>query len=128
MRTGGANVPGRMKKSESKDMSEFEIVVPALDKASTSYVQNLLQLCFHGCRMSSWHGWRVDLKYRSAGHAEPPKQRPTTMHRSMSLPWWRDSNQRASGEPGAVQGNGSSVSVLVSTGNEIGGSGRPRPS
>jgi len=33
----------------------------------------------------------------------PPKQRRTTMCRSMSPLWWRDSNQTASGKPGSVQ-------------------------
>ena len=30
------------------------------------------------------------------------RQRRTTMRRSMSSLWWRDSNQTASGNPGAV--------------------------
>ena len=33
----------------------------------------------------------------------PPKQKRTTMRRSMSPLWWRDANQTASGKPGAVQ-------------------------
>ncbi len=37
---------------------------------------------------------------RSVKQAE---QRRTTIRRSMSSLWWRDSNQTASGNPGAVQ-------------------------
>ena len=33
----------------------------------------------------------------------PPKQKRSTMRKSMSPLWWRDSNQTASGNPGAVQ-------------------------
>ena len=39
----------------------------------TSYVQNLLQKGFdHVAECCRGHGWRVDIRYRSAGHAQPP--------------------------------------------------------
>ena len=38
-----------------------------------SYVQNLLQKGFdHVAECCRGHGWRVDIRYRSAGHAQPP--------------------------------------------------------
>ena len=37
------------------------------------YVQNLLQKGFdHVAECCRGHGWRVDIRYRSAGHAQPP--------------------------------------------------------
>ena len=39
----------------------------------SSYVQNLLQKGFdHVAECCRGHGWRVDIRYRSAGHAQPP--------------------------------------------------------
>ena len=44
--------------------------VPASER---SYVQNLLQKGFdHVAECCRGHGWRVDIRYRSAGHAQPP--------------------------------------------------------
>ena len=41
--------------------------------AKWSYVQNLLQKGFdHVAECCRGHGWRVDIRYRSAGHAQPP--------------------------------------------------------
>ena len=41
--------------------------------ASKSYVQNHLQKGFDRvAECTRGHGWRVDIRYRSAGHAQPP--------------------------------------------------------
>jgi hypothetical protein len=36
--------------------------------------------------------------------SRPQKPKRAIMPRPMSAPWWRDSNQTASGKPGAIQG------------------------
>ena len=53
--------------------TEGGVSVHAVAAIRLSYVQNLLQKGFdHVAECCRGHGWRVDIRYRSAGHAQPP--------------------------------------------------------
>ena len=68
---GSISMPLRRRCSVVQATASGRRVAPHL--AGDSYVQNLLQKGFdHVAECCRGHGWRVDIRYRSAGHAQPP--------------------------------------------------------